>query len=107
MAFHIRPLTRQDAIDHAVTYRPVTPNSMMADDAILLGSQGLNGSLRGQVEIVGTQTNHLTPKRVERMTEQQQLAASVNVATLPPFGIPGVTDLHPIDLGYNIMITGT
>jgi hypothetical protein len=62
--------------------------SVMVDDAILLGTQGLNGSLRGQVEIVGAQTNHLAPKRVERVTEQQQLAAGVDVAALPAPAIP-------------------
>ena len=43
----------------------------MADDAIFLSTQVLNRSLRGQVELIGAQTHHLAPKRVERVTEEQ------------------------------------
>jgi hypothetical protein len=69
MALDVGPFSREDAIDHGVAHRSVTTSSVMADDAIFLGTQGLNRSLRGQVEIVGAQTHHLAPKRVERVTE--------------------------------------
>ena len=76
----------------------------MAEDTILLGAQRLNGPLRGQVEIVGAQADHLAPERVERVTEQQQLAAGVNVTPLPPLPVPGVTDLDAINRGYDVVI---
>ena len=65
----------------------------MPDDAILSGAQGLNGALRGKVEIVSAQANDLAPKRVERVAEQQQLADRVDMTALPAPGVPG--DLRP------------
>src|SRR5262245_27233901 len=106
MSLHVRPFTRQNAIHHAVTYRSVAAGAVMTDNAILLGPQGLNRSLRGKVEIIGAQTHHLAPQRIECVTEQQQLAASVDMAALPALGIPGVTDLDPINRRYDVMVAG-
>ena len=38
MSFHVGPFTREDAIEHGVTYRAVAAGAVMADHAILLGT---------------------------------------------------------------------
>ena len=105
MSFHIGPFGRENAVHHAVAHRPVSSRPVMADDSILFGTQGLNCSLRRKIEIVGAQADDLAAQRVERVTKQQQLARRVDVAALPSFSIPGVTDLHAIDVRYDVVIT--
>src|SRR5574341_65635 len=104
MSLHVGPFMREDAIHHAVARRSIAARQVMAEDAILLGPQRLNGSLRSEVEIVGAQPDYLTPQRVERVTEQQQLAGGVDVTALPALPIPGVTNLHAINLGDDVVI---
>src|SRR5581483_4736432 len=107
MSLHVRPFMREDAVDHAVAHRSVASSEVMTNDAILPGAKGLNGPLRDHVEIVGAQTHHLAPERVERVTEQQQLAAGVDVTAVPALSIPRVTDLHAINRGDDVVIAGT
>jgi len=97
---------REDAIDHAVAHCSVAASLVMAEDAILFGTQCLNGSLRCQVEIVRAQADHVAPRRVERVSEQQQFATGVDVAALPALCVPGVTDLDAINRGDDIVIAG-
>src|SRR5215210_6608617 len=59
MLLYVRPLIREDAIHDGVTDGSVPTRAVMADDAIALGAQGFNGTLRDQVEIVGTQPHHV------------------------------------------------
>jgi hypothetical protein len=55
----------------------------MAEDAVLLRSQRLDGALGAEVEVVGPETHQLAAERLERVGEQQQLASAVDVAPLP------------------------
>src|SRR2546423_9082897 len=106
MPLHVRPFTRKDAIEDAVAHRRVAPRLVMAENAILLGAQRLNRALRGQVEVVCAQADHFAAKRVERMAEQQTLAAGVDMGALPALRVPGVTDLDAVNRGDDVMITG-
>ena len=99
MSLHVGPLASEDAVHHGVAHRAVAPRPMMANHPILLRTQPLDRPLRGEIEIVGAQTDHLAAQRVEGVREQQQLAGRVDVAALPALCIPGVADLDAIDRG--------
>jgi hypothetical protein len=43
---------------------------MMAEDAVFLRAQGLNGTLGREVEIVGPEAHQLAPERLEGMGQQ-------------------------------------
>src|SRR5882724_6440758 len=77
----------------------------MADNAILFCTQTFNRSLRHQVESVSAKTNHLAPERIECMTKQQEFATGIDVAALPAFGVPRVTDLDAINRRDNVVIS--
>src|SRR5262249_42935141 len=48
MPFHVRPLSQENAVHHAVAHRPITAGAVVAEDAVLLGPQGLDRPLRGE-----------------------------------------------------------
>src|SRR5262245_59072105 len=104
MPLHVGPFTREDAVEHAVACRPVAASQVMTDDAILLGAQGLDRTLRGEVEIIGAQTDHLATKRFESVAKQQQLATGIDMAALPALSVPCVTDFDTADRGHDIVI---
>ena len=76
----------------------------MADHTVLLGTKGFDRALGSEIEIVGTESDHLAAERIERVLEEQQLARGVDVAALPPSGVPGPADLDAIDLRNDIVI---
>src|SRR5262249_43396389 len=70
MSLHIGPLGQENAVHHAVAHRPVAARAMVAEDAVFLGPQGLDRPLRGEVEVVGAESDHFAPERVEGVAEQ-------------------------------------
>src|SRR5215475_8734800 len=77
---------------------------MMADYAVLLGTQGLDRPLRDDVQVVRAQSDHLAPERIEGVPEQQQLTTGVDVAALPALSVPRVADLDAIYFRHNVVI---
>ena len=101
---HVRPFSSEDTVYHRVAHGPVPARPMMADHAVLLGTQSLDRPLRGEVEVVRAQADHPAPERVERVLEQQQLAAGVDVAALPALSVPRVADLDAIYFRHDVVI---
>src|SRR6266576_5479950 len=66
---HIRPLSSEDAVHHDVARAAVAPDAEMANHAVLLGAQRLDGALRSKIEIVGTQADDFATERLERVAE--------------------------------------
>src|SRR5258708_1638682 len=104
MPLHIGPFTRENAVHHTVANRSVDARLVVTDDAVPLGAQGLNRSLRGKIETVGAEADRFASKPIERMAEQQELATGIDVTAVPASGIPGVTDLHAFDGGHDVVI---
>src|SRR5688572_19534837 len=77
---------------------------MVADHAIFLRAEPLDGALRCEVEIVGSQPNDCTAEFLERMLEEQELAGGVDVRALPRLGVPGIPDLDAVYGRYDVVI---
>ncbi len=70
MLFHTWPLGDQDAVHDTIPNGAVAADGMMAQDTILFCTQAFNRFLRIEIEIIGTQTNHLASQGIEGMREQ-------------------------------------
>src|SRR4051812_48128410 len=53
MFAHARPFVGEDAVHDGVAHAAVAPRPVVADDAVLLRTQRLDGALRAEVEVVG------------------------------------------------------
>ncbi len=104
MALHIGPFGENDAVEVGVAHRPVPAGLVVTDHAILLRTQCLDRPLRLEIEIVRAQPHHLAAERLEGVFEQDELASGIHVASLSALRIPGVADLHSIDIGDDIVI---
>src|SRR5712672_4452355 len=93
---HCRPLLREHAVHHGVPDAAVASRHVMADHAVLLRAQRLDGLLRAEVEVVGAKADHLAIDCFKTMRKQKQLAGGIYVAALTALGIPRVADLHAI-----------
>src|SRR5438067_10366979 len=104
MPLHIRPLRKNDAVHRRAAHRAVAPHGVMAQNAVLLRAERLDRALRPEVEIIRAQSEHLALQRVERMSEQQQLARGVDMALLPALGVPGPADLDAVRVLDDVVI---
>src|ERR1700730_3628197 len=104
MPFDIGPFRHQDAVHHAVPRRPIPARLMVANHAILFYAEGFDRFLGGEVEVVGPQTDDFTAERLERVREQEELARTIDVASLPFRSVPRVADFDAVDLAYDIVI---
>src|SRR6266850_4029141 len=104
MAFHIRPLTRQNTVYHDVAHAAVAARSEVANDAVLLRAQRFNRALRPKVEVVGPEPHDFTTQLLKRVRQEQQLACRVDVGALAALAVPGVSDLDAIDRRRNVVV---
>src|SRR5262245_13797452 len=105
MPLHVGPFASEDTVYHSVAHSPVPARPMMADYAVFLRAQGLDCPLRGDVEVVRTQADHLAPECIEGVLEQQQLTTGVDVAALPALCVPRVANLDAIYFRHDVVIT--
>src|SRR5438445_4000077 len=101
---HIRPLSSEDAVHHDVAGAAVAPDAEMANHAVLLGAERLNGALRSKIEVVRAETDDLAAQRLEGVAQQQELAGRVHVRALAALPIPRVPDFHAIDRRGDVVI---
>lgn len=78
----------------------------MAEDTVLFGAKSLDRLLRGEVEVVGAKAHHLAPQGFKGMAQEKQLAGGIHVAPLAALSIPRVSNLHALDLGDDVVISG-
>lgn len=102
-ATHVRPLRRQDAVHHRVPRGAIPPRLVVADHAVLRGAQRLDRPLRPAVVDVGPQPHDLAAEGLEGVAHEQQLAGGIDVAALPPRGVPGVADFDAVDRGHDVV----
>ena len=77
----------------------------MPDDPVSFCTEPFDRALRGEVEVVGSQSDHFAAKRVERVCEKKELARSVHVRALPALGVKRVANLDALDLGDDVVIS--
>ena len=70
MSFHVGPLASDNTVYHGIAHGAVPARPMMANYAVLFGTQGHDRSLRCEVEVVRAQTDHLAPEGIERVLEK-------------------------------------
>src|SRR5688572_12632216 len=104
MAPDVGPFARQHAVHHRVAHRAVAPRPVVADHAVLLRAQRLDGALRPEIEVVGAQPDHLALQLVEGVGKKQQLARGIDVAALRALRVPGPADLHPVGRGDDVVV---
>src|SRR5687768_4146125 len=80
VAPHVGPFRRQHAVHHGVANGAVAPRRVVADHAVLLRAERLDGALRAEVEVVGTQADDPAFDLVEAELEQQKFAGRIDVA---------------------------
>ena len=102
----IGPFAGEDAVHHRVTDRAVAAGLVVADRAVPFGSQRFESALRGEVEVVSSETDGPAPEPLEGMPKQQELASGVEAAALPGFSVPRVADFHPVGGRDDVVITG-
>jgi hypothetical protein len=68
--FYAGPLGDQNAVHDTIPNGAVAADGMMAQDTILFCAQTFDRFLRIEIEIIGTQTNHLASQGIEGMREQ-------------------------------------
>src|SRR5262245_43325665 len=107
VTLHVRPFGGKDAVHDGVANAAVAPRRVMPDHAVLLRAQGLDGTLRAEVEVVGAQADDLAADLFEAMLQQHQLARRVDVAALPALRVPGVADLDAVGRGDDVVIART
>ena len=66
---HIRPFRSEDAVHHDVARAAVAPDAELANHAVLLGAERLDGALRTKIEVVGAEADDLTAQRVEGVAQ--------------------------------------
>src|SRR6185436_20049099 len=106
MLFHVGPFVHEDAVHHCVADGAVAPQPVVADHAVLLCAERLDGTLGAEVEVVGAQTDDFAFQRLESMGKQQKLARGVDVAALKALGVPGVADLDAVGGRDDVVIAG-
>src|SRR5690606_31605233 len=94
----IRPLRGQNTIEHAVPGGSVAAGLVVAEDAVALSAESLDGGLRARVEEIGAQTDYAAAQCLEGVGHQQQFARGVHVRALETRGVPRVANLHTINL---------
>src|SRR5262245_28350906 len=104
VALHVRPLRGEDAVHHRVPDRAVASRPVVADRAVLLRAQRLDGALRAEVEVVRPQPDDLAAQFLEAIFEQLQLARGVDVRTLAALRVPGVADLDAVGGGNDVVV---
>ena len=72
---YVRPFAGQDAKQDGVTHGPITAHLMVPEDTVFFGPQRSDGALRGEVKMIGAQTDYLASKRMKGMVELSSLQA--------------------------------
>src|SRR5262245_44377535 len=106
MPTHIRPFGCEDAVHHRVAWCAVFAHTEVPDDAVLLCAARRDLPLRSQVDASGAQTDHLAPKRFERVPQQQALARRVDVCPLMALRVPRVPNLYAVDSRHDVVVPG-
>src|SRR6476660_4100305 len=104
MLLHVGPLRREDAVHHGVAHAPVASPVVMADHAVALPPDRLDGALRAEVEVVRAQPDDPAPDGLERVTEEEQLARRIEMAALKPRRVEGVADLDTVHGGHAVVV---
>src|SRR5688572_19505650 len=104
VALHVRPFGGEHAVHHGVADRAVAPRPVVADHAVLLRAQRLDGALRAEIEVVGAQANDLAVQFLESVLEEQELAGAVHVRTLAARRVPGVAYFHAVGGRNDVVI---
>jgi hypothetical protein len=71
MLIYTCPFGNKNAIHNAITNGSIAAHGMMPQNAILFCAQAFNGFLRIEIEIIGTQTDHLATQGIKGMRKQQ------------------------------------
>src|ERR1700694_5128848 len=100
----VRPLVGQDAVHDRIADRAIAPRPVMPDHSVFLRAQTLDRALRGEIEVVGAQADHLASQGFKSMGKQQELAGGVDVAALPALRVPGVADFDAIGFGDDVVV---
>src|SRR5688572_5112209 len=100
----VRPFRGEHAVHHRVAHRAVAAQPVVADHAVLLRAQGLDGALRAEIEVVGAQTDDCAFQGFECITEEQQLARGIHMRALAVLGVPGPADLDAVGLRNDVVI---
>src|SRR5262245_57092515 len=95
MRLHRRPFAGDDAVDAGVAQRAVATDMMVAQDAVELGAEALDGPAALHIEIVRAEFDRDAAQRLEGVVEQQQLALTIERGALQAAGIPCRADLEP------------
>src|SRR5258707_9508434 len=78
MRLHRRPFAGDDAVDHGIAQGAVGRNLMVAQDAILLGTQPLDATPALMIEKMRAEFYRNAIELLERVGEQQQFALGVD-----------------------------
>lgn len=73
VTLHVRPFRGQDAVHHSVPDRAIAPGMVVTNHAVLAGAEGLDGPLRGEIEVVCPQTDDAAAQCFERVPKEQEL----------------------------------
>src|SRR6478672_3678121 len=106
MLFHVGPFVHEDAVHHGVADGAVAPHPVMADHAVLLRAERLDGALGAEVEVVGAQTHDFAFQGFKCMGEQQKLTDGVDVRALDALRVPRPANLHAVRGGDDVVVTG-
>src|SRR5688572_61821 len=91
---HRGPLRSDDAVDARVAQRAVRRATMVAQDAIELRAQALDGAPALLVEEMSPELHRDALELLERVSQQQQLAFGVQRRALYALAVPRRADLH-------------
>ena len=79
---------------------------MAANHTIFVRPQALNGTLTGEIEVIGAPPYDQATQNVERVRQQQQFRGGVQVRTLPGLGVPGISNLQTPYRRQDVVVNG-
>ena len=106
IAAHRRPLAGDDRIDAGVAQIAVLAAAVIAQNAVELGAEALDGAAAGAVEEMGAEFYGDAVQRLEGVGQQHALAFGVDGAALNAPPIPGGPDFDPTMGGVDVHIGG-
>src|SRR5262249_26611064 len=106
MLLHVGPFVREDAVHHGVADGAVASHPVVANHAILLRAERLDGALGAEIEVVGAQTDDFAFQGFKCMSEKQELAHGVDAGALDTLRVPGPADLDAVRGGDDVVVAG-
>src|SRR3546814_19007217 len=95
VSLNLGPFAFCQAVHDCVAYGAVAAQGVVPQDTVFAGAQPLYGTLRGDVEVVGSPSNQRRAQFVEGMEQQQPLGDRNYVDALPAFYTTGDNTHQP------------